>query len=122
MIHSFATSVRLKDVEAMLSHCTPDLIVFDLVPPLRHEGLAAVREVWTKAVSSFQAPLDFEMKHLKIFVEGRIAFARSVNRFGGKRLQGGQNDMLSCMTLGLRKIGRDWSSCISTYPCPLTWR
>ena len=108
VVQSFARAVRLRDVEGMLAFCAPDVMTFDLMPPLRHEGLEAVRSIWIKTLSAFDAPVDFEVQHLKVFLEGRIAFTRSVNRFGGRRLAGGETSTWVAMTLGLRKIDRDW--------------
>jgi ketosteroid isomerase-like protein len=108
LIHAFVRAVRLKDVEAMLSYCAPDLVTFDMMPPLRHAGAEAVRAVWDKTLAGFDIPLQLEMQNLNVFIGDKIAFARSVTHFGGDHLSGGKSANWMCMTLGLRKINRDW--------------
>jgi ketosteroid isomerase-like protein len=107
-IQGFLRATKLKDVEGMLSFCEPDVVTFDMMPPLRHDGAAAVREIWTKILAAFDPPLECETRHLKVFVSEKIAFGRCLVHFGGKRLTGGASATWMCMTLGLRKIKQDW--------------
>jgi ketosteroid isomerase-like protein len=108
VIQGFVRAVKLKDVEGMLAFCAPDVVTFDMMPPLRHDGANAVREIWTKTLAAFDAPMQCDTRHLKVFVSDKIAFGRCLVKFGGKRLDGGASSTWMCMTLGLRKIERDW--------------
>ena len=100
VLDSMAGAVREKDVEAMLALCAPDLVVFDLVPPLKHEGTEAVRRFWTTGLSTSEAPLDYETSDVKIETGGDVAFVRSIVRFAGSTIRS---------TLGLRKLGGRWT-------------
>lgn len=51
VIDAITNAVRAEDVEALLSHCAPDIATFDMVPPLKHEGAEAIRRLWAKTLA-----------------------------------------------------------------------
>jgi ketosteroid isomerase-like protein len=108
VIDAIADAVRAKDVEAMISHCAPEIATFDLVPPLKHEGADALRELWAKTLAAFVPPLEYEVHELDLVVGRDVAFSRSVNRFGGTRSDGKRIVNWLCSTIGLRKIDFQW--------------
>ncbi|HYJ80784.1 MAG TPA: SgcJ/EcaC family oxidoreductase [Longimicrobiaceae bacterium] len=108
VIEAMAAAVRAKDVEAMLSLCTPDVATFDLVPPLAHEGAEAVRRIWSRALAGFVPPLEYDVHRLEVFVDGDVAFTRSLTRFGGAKEDGERSASWLRSTLGLRRIDGHW--------------
>ena len=44
-MESIIEAVRAKDVNAFLAHCSPEIVVYDLLPPLKHEGVEAVHSI-----------------------------------------------------------------------------
>ena len=108
VIDAITKAVRAKDVEAMLAQCAPDIVTFDMVPPLKHQGSQAIRGLWARTLAAFDPPLEYEVHDLDISVDGDIAFARCLNRFGGTKKDGKRvlNSLRS--TFGLRKIDGQW--------------
>ncbi|MEA3153239.1 MAG: hypothetical protein QOK44_828 [Betaproteobacteria bacterium] len=108
VIDAITKAVRAKDVEAMLAQCAPDIVTFDMVPPLRHQGSQAIRGLWARTLAAFDPPLEYEVHDLDISVDGDVAFARCLNRFGGTKKDGRRvlNSLRS--TFGLRKIDGQW--------------
>lgn len=108
VIDRMVDAVRAKDVEALLRLCGPDLASFDLLPPLRHDGARAIRQLWAERLAAFEAPLDFEVNQLEIVAGTDVAFCRSLNRFGGSR--GDSEPVVSwlCCTICLRKVDGQW--------------
>jgi hypothetical protein len=45
VIDAIVAAVRSGDVEAMLAQCSPDVVTFDMVEPIQHEGVNSVRRV-----------------------------------------------------------------------------
>ena len=92
----------------MLAQCAPDIVTFDMVPPLRHQGSQAIRGLWARTLAAFDPPLEYEVHDLDISVDGDVAFARCLNRFGGTKKDGRRvlNSLRS--TFGLRKIDGQW--------------
>jgi ketosteroid isomerase-like protein len=108
VIHAMAQAVRDRDVDAMLAHCTPDVTTFDLVPPLKHVGADAVREVWAKTLGAFESAVEYDLQDLEITVSDFVAFARGLQHFGGRRRDGSHSASWFSLTLGLRKIDGQW--------------
>jgi uncharacterized protein (TIGR02246 family) len=108
VIDAITKAVRAKDVEAMLAQCAPDIVTFDMVPPLKHQGSQAIRGLWARTLAAFDPPLEYEVHDLDISVDGDVAFARCLNRFGGTKKDGRRvlNSLRS--TFGLRKIDGQW--------------
>jgi ketosteroid isomerase-like protein len=108
VMDAIAKAVRAKDVEAMLAECSPDIVTFDMVPPLRHQGAQAIRGLWARTLSPFAAPLDYEVHELDICVDGEVAFVRCLNRFGGAKADGPRVVNWLRSTFGLRRIDGRW--------------
>jgi uncharacterized protein (TIGR02246 family) len=108
LIEAIAQAVRVKDVDAMLPLCAPDIVVFDLVPPLVHKGASEIRRAWELGVGAFEGPVQNDIHDLEVEVDGSVAWARCLSRFGGT-MPGGQRVMNSLrLTLAFRKDGQTW--------------
>ena len=108
VLAAIAEAVRERDVDAMLAHCAPELASFDLVPPLKHEGPDAISRIWANTFASFEGQVEFDQHYLELFVGDEVAFARSLNRFGGTQRGGAPSISWLCATLGLKKISGRW--------------
>lgn len=108
VIYALVKAVQSNDVEAMLAHCVPDLVMFNMLPPIQHEGAGAIRRLWAKELGGFVPPLEYEVHQLDITVGGAVAFARCLNRFVGRRKDGKRSSSWLRSTLGLRKLEGRW--------------
>ena len=108
VIDEFARAVRERNVDAMLAHCADDVVVFDMVPPLKHSGVQAVRRMWTETLDAFRNHVDYEVSQLRILAGGDTALCHSLNYFGGVRKNGQRSGNWLRQTLGLRRIEGRW--------------
>ncbi|MBP0661999.1 nuclear transport factor 2 family protein, partial [Mycobacterium tuberculosis] len=46
LIEAWAEAVRAKDIDAVMRHYAPDVVVFDVMPPLVVKGAEAYRRNW----------------------------------------------------------------------------
>jgi ketosteroid isomerase-like protein len=108
VIDAIIKAVRTNDVEGFLRQCAPDIVAFDLLPPLEQKGWDAVRRGWGIALGSFEGPIEYDVDHLDIAISGDIAWSRSIVHFGGTTKEGTQAMNRLRSTLGFRKIGGQW--------------
>jgi ketosteroid isomerase-like protein len=108
VIDAIIKAVRTNDVEGFLRQCAPEIVVFDLLPPLEQKGWDAVRHSWHLAMGSFEGPIEYDVDHLDISVSGDIAVSRSLAQFGGTTKDGARIMNRLRSTLGFRKIGGQW--------------
>jgi len=106
-IESWAQALRAKDLNGLWSHYAPDILVFDLAPPLQHQG-DAHRRAFAEWLPTFQGPIGFEMRDLAVTSGGDVAFSHSVNRLTGKRTSGEMTDVWVRSTVCFRRIDDRW--------------
>ena len=108
LIHQWAEAVRTKDSAALASHMAPDVLLFDLVTPLRYCGSDALKERVVAWLASFQGALGYEIRNLSITAGQDVAFCHSLNRVVGRDKDGQDIDMWWRATICFRKIDGDW--------------
>ena len=96
LIEKRVAAVRAKDVD--------DMVIFDVVEPLQREGAEGVRERAKAWFSSFEGPIDYEMRDLVVAASGDVAFSHSLNRYSGAITTGGRIDMWVRATACYRKV------------------
>jgi uncharacterized protein (TIGR02246 family) len=101
-------AIRAKDVQGSLSSYAPDVVLFDVVGLLRSIGLAAARKRLTEWFSSFQGPIGYELRDLRIATGGDVAFSYSLNHVSAATTAGDKLDMWWRATVCYRKINGAW--------------
>ena len=101
-------AVRARDIDAVMSIYAPELVAFDIVPPLRYVGADAYRKPWEEVFSSFQGPIGGEIHDLSITVGDDVAFTHSLNRISGTMNTGHKTDLWVRCTACLQKINGTW--------------
>jgi len=108
LIDNWAKAIRAKDTEALMSHYTPDILVFDLAPPLQHAGTDAYRRNIEEWFPTFRGPVGYEIRDLSISTSDDVAFSHSLNRIRGTRTDGEETDVWVRATVGFRKVDGKW--------------
>ena len=101
-------SLHDKNIEGIMSLYAPEVVSFDIVPPLRYVGVEAFRKVWEEVFSSFQGPIDYEIHDLTITVGDDAAFTYSLNRISGTLNTGQKTDLWLRWTACWRSINGKW--------------
>jgi ketosteroid isomerase-like protein len=107
-IEKWAEAIRALDLEGAMSIYAPDIVSFDVEPPLQHLGLDAKRRNWTGASAMYQRPRGYELRDLTITAGDDVAFAHSLNRVSGTLKNGKQIGFWVRWTACLRKISGTW--------------
>jgi len=108
LIDALAMAIRRKDVDAVMSVFSPDVVSFDLGPPLRHGGGSAFEERWRALFDAYQGSIDFEPHDLRISASNDLAFSHSLNRMRGTTKSGVTTDRWSRWTACYRKTNGKW--------------
>jgi len=79
-IEGYAEAICAKDLDGIVSIYTPDLVSFDVVPPLQYVGAETFRNHWEEIFSSLPGPINYEIADLSITVGDKVAFTHSFIR------------------------------------------
>ena len=101
-------SLRDKNIEGVMSLYAPEVVSFDIVPPLRYLGADALRKLWEEIFFIYQGPIDYEIHDLAITIGDDVAFTHSLNRISGTMNSGQKTDLWLRWTACLRKINGKW--------------
>lgn len=106
-IEGWAVALRAKDVDAVMAHYTPDMISFDLAPPLLHAA-QSYRQGLVEWFATWSGGVGLDMRDLHVEVSGDVAFSRGLSRLSGARTDGTQTDVWVRATVCYRKTGGRW--------------
>jgi ketosteroid isomerase-like protein len=106
-IYNFADAVRAKDLNKMMSLYAPDIVSFDMMPPLKNEGIEKYRKSWETGLSMMEGPIEMEFRDLRITTSGDLAFCHSLSRMSFKT-EGKNVDMSVRWTGCFREINGKW--------------
>ena len=108
VIEGGVEAVRARDIDGVMSIYAPEVVSFDIVPPLRYVGADAFRKVWEEVFFVYQGPIDYEIHDLSITVGDDVAFTHSLNRISGTLNNGQKTDLWLRWTACFRKINGKW--------------
>jgi ketosteroid isomerase-like protein len=107
-IGTLAQAIRDKDIDALMTHYAPDIIAYDVMPPLAVQGIADYRKNYEQWFATFQGPIDFQMTDLRISVGECHAFCHAVSRVSGKETSGSRADYRVRVTICFQKANGQW--------------
>jgi ketosteroid isomerase-like protein len=83
LFESRSDAMRMKDIDRTMSLYSPDIVYFDLVPPLRYEGSAALRARFSEWFERWESSIGQEVRDLNILTSEEIAAAHMLIRASG---------------------------------------
>jgi ketosteroid isomerase-like protein len=107
-IDGWTRAVHAKDADGVVSHYAPDIMSFDLAPPLRYQGADALRKSLAEWFLTFRGPVGYQLRDLSITAGDEVAFCHSLNHIRGARTTGEETDVWVRGTVGFRRIGGQW--------------
>jgi ketosteroid isomerase-like protein len=76
-------AIRAKDLDRLMSVYSADVVYYDVVPPLRYVGSAALRGRFTQWLDGYDGGIAFDVRDFEISASGNIAVAHWLSRAGG---------------------------------------
>jgi ketosteroid isomerase-like protein len=107
-VEDWAKAIHERDLDRVLSLYSPDIVSFDLDPPLRYAGMDNKRRAWQEFFKVHTGPVGYDVRDLNVTTEGEIAFAHSLNHVSGTLAGGRTSDMWVRWTACFRRIGGIW--------------
>lgn len=76
LLKDFNEAVIARDVDKIMSFYAPDIVAYDIVPPLQYVGKKAYQKTWEEAFTSkSEGNIVYEAKDWNITVNDNVAFA-----------------------------------------------
>lgn len=104
------TAMRARDAERLVAGYAPEIVQFDLAPPLRRLG-PEPRDAndLRRWFATFDGPVDYEVLDLAVTAGEDVAFCHSLNRLSATPHGAAESFTLWFRaTVGLRKVDGAW--------------
>ena len=108
LIDGFVGAISDKDIDGVMSIYAPDLVAFDIVPPLQYESAEPFRKVWQGIFELFQDAIQYDIRDLRITSGDDVAFSHSFNRLNGTMKNGRKSNLWVRWTACFRKTNGTW--------------
>ncbi|MBC8084849.1 MAG: SgcJ/EcaC family oxidoreductase [Hymenobacter sp.] len=108
LLEQGARAIRAKDLGGLMPRYAPDVVLFDVVGPLRHQGAEAVRRRMAEWFASFEGPIGYEMSDVCVDTAADLACCHRVNHVRATKHGGEQLSMRWRETTCYRKRNGQW--------------
>jgi ketosteroid isomerase-like protein len=122
VLEAWADAARRHDVPAIPAHHEPDMVMFDLPPPLQCKGIEAYKQTWDLFFRYHKPGAAFDIEELAVTAGQDIAFAFAIMRCGpdSSGNPADKDGFLFRLTVGLRKVDGDWRIAHEHHSVPAT--
>jgi ketosteroid isomerase-like protein len=108
LLDIWSNAIRQKDINRLMQVYSPDIVYFDVVPPLRLTGADAVRRNFVRWFDSWATPIGVEIRDRVIFQNGEIAAAHMLWRTSGAQKTGRRIDCWIRASVSLQRSSQGW--------------
>lgn len=109
LVENWAGAVRTKNLDGILANHSPNMLMFDVPPPIQSKGIEAYRKTWDLFFSWSQDSGVFDISEMNITAGNDVAFVTALMRCAGTEANGDQTELEFRLTIGLRKIDGQWT-------------
>lgn len=108
LVENWAKAVRTKNLNGILAYHSPEILMFDVPPPIQSKGIEAYKQTWDLFFSWSQDSGVFDITDMNITAGNDVAFVTALMRCAGAEESGERNELDFRLTIGLRKIVGQW--------------
>jgi uncharacterized protein (TIGR02246 family) len=108
LIEQWGQALHAKDLNTLMSYYAPDILTFDILPPLQYQGVDAYRKNLEAWFAAMQGPIEYETRDLRIVTGEEVAFCHSLNRVRSTMTTGEHTETWVRVTVGFRKMEGTW--------------
>jgi ketosteroid isomerase-like protein len=107
-LDSLLQAIRDKDVERVMMHYAPDVVVYDVMPPLAAQSADDYRKDFERWFASLQGPMQYDISGLRISTSESHAFCHCLGHVQGTRAGGEKADYWVRVTTCFQKANGQW--------------
>lgn len=97
-----------KDLNGVMAVYAPEVVAYDLVPPLQFDGADDYRKDYAALFAQFSGPLKVSVPRIHIEQSGNVAFAFGLERLRGTTSDGKPVDMWVRFSDGWERRNGQW--------------
>lgn len=101
-------ALHARDADALAALHAPDVLAYDLAPPLQSRGAAVEAAKLRNWFATWEGPIDYQVQELRIEVGDTVAFSTGLARLRGTKLDGSTPDLWTRSTIGYRRTPDGW--------------
>jgi uncharacterized protein (TIGR02246 family) len=120
LIARWSKAVRDEDLAGIGADHDPEILMFDVPPPLLGRGFDAYMESWKTFFDWSTRPIVFDFHDLEIVAGPEVAFAAAIGRCCGRELNGNATRLEFRLTMGFRKRHGSWCIVHEHHSVPAT--
>jgi ketosteroid isomerase-like protein len=120
LVENWASAVRRKDLGGILFNHSPNVVMFDVPPPLVSTGIEAYKKTWALFFSWAHDPVVFSISEMDITAGDDVAFVAALMHCAGTEADGQAIELDFRLTIGLRKIDSQWVVMHEHHSIPVT--
>ena len=107
-LDSRCEAISTGDLDRLMSFYSPDIVYFDIVPPLQYVGSAALRERFSHWFDGFEGSIGQDVHDLTIVTSGDVAVASMLIRASGTRKNGHEVGFWVRATSSFQRSDNGW--------------
>ena len=108
LLVNWSEAARTKNIDRLMSLYSPDIVYFDVVPPLHYTGSAAVRGNFLRWFDGYKDSIGLEIRDVNILAGEDIAVAHTLIRASGTLKDGREVGYWVRATVCCQRSDRRW--------------
>ena len=109
LVDERVAAVRTKDPAPLAARLDPDIVIFDVLPPLCSQGSGAVAQKTQDWFDSYAGDIGYEVHDLHVTAGEDVGFCSFLYHVNGTLVGGGEMDMWIRATLCCRRRDGRWA-------------
>ena len=110
LIVQWAEAICAQNIASILADHSPDILMFDVPPPLQLNGIESYKRSWEPFFAAFDGrAVTFNVMDIAVHAGGDVAFATALVYCGTADGDGDAGEPNVRLTVGLRKLGDRWT-------------
>lgn len=97
-----------RDLNGIMAIYAPDVVAYDIVPPLQFDGADAYRKDYSEFLAQFKGPIRVTAPNVHVEQSGDVAFAFGLERLRGTLTSGTPVDMWLRFSDGWERRNGRW--------------